>query len=132
MSIPVQMGSNTSRWMVRCFDYGSLQDVSWIYGSEAAGASCAVQEDSTLTGTYDIPLSGHVGKKKSTQCILQKCYWPTLYQDMAEYHQTCEVCKKTSQHKVRHTPVIPLSVVEEQFSQIAMDIVSLVIQRQSH
>ena len=51
MSIPVQMRSDTSRWMVRCFDYGSLQDVSWIYGSEAAGAFCAVQEDRTLTGT---------------------------------------------------------------------------------
>ncbi len=56
---------------------------------------------------HDIPLSGHLGKKKTTKRILQRFYWPTIHHDVAEYCRTCEVCQKVTRHKVRRAPMIP-------------------------
>ena len=72
---------------------------------------------------HDIPLSGHLGKGKTAQRILQRFYWPTLYRDVAEYCRTCEVCQKTLRRRPRKVPLSPLPVVEEPFGRIAMDIV---------
>ena len=49
-----------------------------------------------LDVAHDISFSGHLGKGKTAQHILQRFYWPTLYHDVAAYHHTCEVCQKTS------------------------------------
>ena len=76
-----------------------------------------------LEVAHDIPLSGHLGKGKTAQRILQRFYWPTLYRDVAEYCRTCELCQKTSRRRPRKVPLSPLPVVEEPFGQIAMDIV---------
>ena len=76
-----------------------------------------------LEVAHDIPLSGHLGKGKTAQRILQRFYWPTLYQDVAEYCHTCEVCQKRSQCRPRRVALSPLPVVEEPFGPIAMDIV---------
>ena len=37
--------------------------------------------------------------------------------------QSCEVCQRVTRHKIRRAPMIPLPIVEEPFSQIAMDII---------
>ena len=73
--------------------------------------------------THSIPLSGHLGKEKTARRILQRFYWPTLYQDVAEYCQTCEHCQKASLQKGRCAPMIPLPVIEDPFSRVAMDII---------
>ena len=71
---------------------------------------------------HDVPLSGHLGEKKTT--ILQRFYWPTIHVEYVEaYCRTCSVCQKTSRRKGRRAPMIPLPIIEEPFSQIAMDIV---------
>ena len=72
---------------------------------------------------HSIPLSGHLGKEKTARCILQRFYWPTLYQDVAEYCQTCEHCQKVSLQKGRRAPMIPLPVIEDPFRRVAMDII---------
>ena len=54
-----------------------------------------------LQVAHDIPMSGHLGKEKTAQSVLQRFYWPTLYRDVAEYCRTCEVCQKSSRHKQR-------------------------------
>lgn len=76
-----------------------------------------------LQVAHDIPMSGHLGKEKTAQRILQRFYWPTLYGDVAEYCRTCEVCQKSSRHKLRRAPMQPLPVIEEPFSRIGMDII---------
>ena len=68
-----------------------------------------------LEVAHDISLSGHLGKGKTAQCILQRFYWPTLYKDVAEYRHTCEVCQKTLQCRSRRVPLSPLSVLDEPF-----------------
>ena len=52
-----------------------------------------------LQVAHDILMSGHLGKEKTPQSVLQRFYWPTLYRDVAEYCRTCEVCQKSSRHK---------------------------------
>ena len=76
-----------------------------------------------LQVAHDIPMSGHLGKEKTAQSVLQRFYWPTLYRDVAEYCRTCEVCQKSSRHKQRRAPLRPLPVIEEPFSRIGMDII---------
>ena len=76
-----------------------------------------------LKMAHDIPLAGHLGKEKTAQRILQRFYWPTLYHDVAEYCRGCAVCQKSSHHRVRHAPLVPLPVIDEPFRRIAMDII---------
>ena len=35
---------------------------------------------------HELPLAGHMGKKKTAEQILQHFYWPSLFQDVAEHH----------------------------------------------
>ena len=34
---------------------------------------------------HGIPLAGHLGKKKTTERIARRFYWPTMHQDIADY-----------------------------------------------
>ena len=72
---------------------------------------------------HEIPLAGHLGKEKTRQRILRRFYWPTLYKDVEEFCQTCVVCQKTASKKVPPAPLIPLPVISEPFTRVAMDIV---------
>ena len=51
-----------------------------------------------LQVAHNIPMSGHLGKEKTAQHILQRFYWPILHRNVAEYCRTCEVCQKSSRH----------------------------------
>ena len=48
--------------------------------------------EAVLRLAHEIPLAGHLGKKKTVERILQRFYWPTLYRDVAEWCRTCEQC----------------------------------------
>ena len=76
-----------------------------------------------LNLAHSIPLSGHLGKEKTTRRILQHFYWPTLYRDVAEYCRSCGACQKTSHRRPPKAPLVPLPIIDELFSRIAMDIV---------
>ena len=79
--------------------------------------------EAVLRLAHEIPLAGHLGKKKTVERILQRFYWPTLYRDVAEWCRTCEQCQKHSAVKNLRAPLVPLPVIEEPFTRIAMDIV---------
>ena len=72
---------------------------------------------------HEIPLAEHMGKTKTARRILQRFYWPTLYKDVAEFCKACSKCQKASPRRVKRAPLIPLPVIDEPFSRIAMDIV---------
>ena len=72
---------------------------------------------------HAVPMAGHLGKQKTAQRILQRFYWPTLFRDVAEFCRSCGSCQKLSKRKPCRAPLIPLPVLEEPFSRIAMDIV---------
>ena len=72
---------------------------------------------------HSIPLAGHMGRDKTTNRILHRFYWPTLYKDVAEFCRSCQECQKARGQKMRRAPLIPLPIVGEAFRRIAMDIV---------
>ena len=72
---------------------------------------------------HQIPLAGHLGKKKTAKRILQRFYWPTVFCDVKEHCQACTNCQKLSARKVHPAPMIPLPVISEPFQRVAMDIV---------
>eukprot|EP00795_Rhopilema_esculentum_P005569 gene5569-9573_t len=73
---------------------------------------------------HDIPLAGHLGRKKTTARILQIFYWPRMFHDVAEYCRSCEICQRTSpRRKSNRAKLVPLPIVDTPFKRIAMDIV---------
>ena len=43
---------------------------------------------------YDIPLAGHLGKGKTSQKVLERFYWPTLYRDVANFCKDVAVARR--------------------------------------
>ena len=86
-----------------------------------------------LSLAHEIPLAGHLGQKKTAERILQRFYWPTLFQDVREVCKACPECQRTASGKTVRAPMIPLPIIEEPFQHIAMDIVGpLPRSRQGH
>ena len=86
-----------------------------------------------LSLAHEIPLAEHLGQKKTAERILQRFYWPTLFQDVRELCKACPECQRTASGKTVRAPMIPLPIIEEPFQLIAMDIVGpLPWSRQGH
>lgn len=79
---------------------------------------------------HSVPLAGHLGKKKTAR-ISPWFYWPTMHKDVADFCRRCEMCQKFQRHKVPRAPMIPLPVIAEPFSLVAMDIVGPLPRSQS-
>ena len=52
-----------------------------------------------LMTAHDIPLSGHLGRKKTLDRILQRFFWPGIRRDVKEYCRSCEPCQLTSKYQ---------------------------------
>ena len=78
--------------------------------------------DPVLQMAHAIPMAGHLGRKKTTERVLQRFFWPGVSKDVAEYCKNCPSCQKASSKRVAPAPLIPLPVIEEPFSRIALDI----------
>lgn len=72
---------------------------------------------------HEIPLAGHLGKEKTRGRVLRRFYWPNVFGDVEEFCRTCAVCQKVSHKGVGKVPLMPLPVISEPFSRVAMDIV---------
>ena len=72
---------------------------------------------------HDIPMAGHLGKKKTADRVLQRFYWPGVYHDVQDHCRTCSQCQKSSTRRVKKAPLVPLPIMDEPFQRIAMDIV---------
>ena len=44
--------------------------------------------DIVMAISHEIPLGGYLGKTKTSQRLLQRFYWPTVYHDVANYCQS--------------------------------------------
>ena len=60
---------------------------------------------------HTIPLTGHLGKDKMAQQILQRFYWPTLYKDVEDYCHSCVTCQKLSRQHGPRAPLMPVIAV---------------------
>ena len=72
---------------------------------------------------HTVPLAGHLGSAKTTQRILTRLYWPTVYRDVRDFCRSCPECQKSSKQRTVRAPLVPLPIIDEPFSRLAMDII---------
>ena len=73
---------------------------------------------------HDIPAAGHLGINKPKDRVLQRCYWPGVFQDVANHCRTCEVCQRAQGKRYgARAEMIPLPLIKKPFQRIAMDII---------
>ena len=71
-----------------------------------------------------IPLSGHMGSKKTLERIAAHFFWPGLSFDVRKYCATCPQCQVVARKlKSKRAPLRPVDIVTEPFKKIAIDIV---------
>lgn len=78
---------------------------------------------SVIELAHDIPMAGHLGRRKTVARILQRFYWPGLFRDVRDHCRCCEQCQKSSPRRTKRAPLIPLPIIDVPFKRIAMDIV---------
>ncbi|XP_069502965.1 uncharacterized protein [Ambystoma mexicanum] len=66
---------------------------------------------------------GHLGTDKTTKKMLDRFYWPGVYQQVFRFCQACEDCQKKNRANVKKAPLQPMPLVQEPFSRIGIDIV---------
>ena len=73
---------------------------------------------------HTIPLSGHMGSKKTLERIAAHFSWPGLSFDVRKYCATCPQCQVVARKlKSRRAPLKPVEIVTEPIKKIAIDIV---------
>ena len=73
---------------------------------------------------HTIPLSGHMGSKKTFDRIAAHFSWPGLSFDVRKYCATCPQCQLVARKlKSKRAPLKPVENVTEPFKKIAIDIV---------
>ena len=58
---------------------------------------------------HDLPMSGHLGVRKTQDRILQHFYWPGIHKEVTEFCRTCHVCQMVGKPNppVKVAPLIP-------------------------
>ena len=77
-----------------------------------------------LNVAHDIPLSGHLGTRKTIDRLCRHFYWPGINKDVKSYCRSCDVCQRLGKGaKVNRAPLINLPVISRPWSKISVDIV---------
>ena len=79
--------------------------------------------NTVLRLAHEVPMAGHLGVTKTKDRILQRYYWPGVFQDVANYCRSCELCQRSTPRRPMRAEMIPLPLVTRPFERIAMDLV---------
>jgi len=73
---------------------------------------------------HDIPASGHLGIAKTKARLWPHFYWPRMSKHVFHYCKSCDQCQRIGKgRKPSVAPLMPLPVMTEPWSRIAIDIV---------
>ena len=74
---------------------------------------------------HDLPVSGHLGVKKTTDRILRQFFWPGINSDVRQYCKSCHTCQVVGKYQADPpvAPLHPIPVVGEPFSRVVIDCV---------
>ena len=84
-----------------------------------------VHRREVLELAHDLPMSGHLGVRKTHNRVLQHFYWPGLKRDVAKWCKECHTCQlggKPNQN-IPQAPLHPIPAFDEPFSHIIIDCV---------
>ncbi|RUS85697.1 hypothetical protein EGW08_006573 [Elysia chlorotica] len=69
-----------------------------------------------MSVAHDTITGGHLGIKKTREKIMSNFFWPGMYEDVARYCRSCDICQKTvSKGTVQNAPIENIPVVEYTF-----------------
>ena len=84
-----------------------------------------VHRREVLELAHDLPMSGHLGVRKTHNRVLQHFFWPGLKRDVAKWCKECHTCQlggKPNQN-IPQAPLHPIPAFDEPFSHIIIDCV---------
>ena len=84
-----------------------------------------VHRREVLELAHDLPMSGHLGVRKTHNRVLQHFFWPGLKRDVAKWCRECHTCQlggKPNQN-IPQAPLHPIPAFDEPFSHIIIDCV---------
>ena len=67
------------------------------------------------------PYQGTKAKRRQGRGF--KFFWPSVFKDIEDYCRSCRICQETTQSVGTRAPLIPLPIISELLSWMAMDIV---------
>ena len=74
---------------------------------------------------HDAPLSGHLGKDKTTEQVKRRFYWPGMDDDIQQYVTSCDACQRNKPSQ-QATPGLlqPLPIPSRPWQQVCMDLIT--------
>jgi len=73
---------------------------------------------------HDISAAGHLGIRKTQDRLEPHFFWPGITKDVAHYFKSCDKCQREGKGpNPSPAPLIPLTLMDEPWSRIAIDIV---------
>ena len=84
-----------------------------------------VHRREVLELAHDLPVSGHLGLRKTYNRVLQHFFWPGLKRDVAKWCKECHTCQlggKPNQN-IPQAPLHPIPAFDEPFSHIIINCV---------
>ena len=74
---------------------------------------------------HDLPMSGHLGVRKTQDRIMRHFFWPKLHKDVSQFCQTCHTCQIVgkSNQKIPVAPLIPIPACGQPFDKVIIDCV---------
>ncbi|KAK3784944.1 hypothetical protein RRG08_059705 [Elysia crispata] len=77
-----------------------------------------------MSSAHDTTTGGHLGIKKTREKIMSNFYRPGMYDDVARYCLSCDICQKTvSKGTVQKVPMENIPVVDVPFKRVAVDLI---------
>ena len=73
---------------------------------------------------HDIPMSGHLGIKKTKERIWSDFVWPGICRDVRNYCASCDICQRTTPRgKTRKVPLGKMPIIDTPFERVAVDLI---------
>ena len=77
-------------------------------------------------------MRGHLSRKKTSDCLLARFYWPGIIHEVSQHCKSCGTCQKSAgPRNIKQAHLVPLPIIGEPFQRIAMDIVGPLIRSKS-
>ena len=69
-------------------------------------------------------VGGHLGAKKTVDCITSNFHWPGVVADVTRFCRSCDICEKTAPKcRTCKVPLREMLLMEEPFKRVAVDLV---------
>lgn len=78
-----------------------------------------------LQECHDTPLSGHLGKDKTTEQVKRRFYWPGMDEFIRQYVTSCDACQRNKpSQQAKMGQLQPLPIPTRPWQQVSMDLIT--------